>query len=223
MKFLFTILFPSQFSVFKIAWKEAWSYVAFRFQFFFTLAILALIAMFIPQFFSYIQSVQGYRINDLILNYLPVSNMSLYIFLLIYLVILISMINLGAHPFLFLRLLQAYCLLVMARIFCLYSLPLEPKQSIIPLEDPFVGHLFYKGSMITKDLFFSGHVSTMFLLLLFIPSRFLKITFMIATLLVAAFILIQHVHYTIDVVAAPIFSWICYKVVFSLIPNPALI
>jgi len=128
-------------------------------------------------------------------------------------VIILTAINLSTSPLLFLKCLQAYCLLVAIRIICLYLVPLDPERLMIPLDDPFVGKLFYNGSVITKDLFFSGHVSTMFLFFLVIPFRTLKYFFLIATILVSVFILIQHVHYTIDVIAAPFVSWVSYRVV----------
>lgn len=215
MKILFSHIFPAPFSSFRTNWKEAWTSNSFRLQAIFTFAVLVIIAAFIPKFFSYIQSINGHRINDFVLNILPARNMSLYIFLLIYSVILLSVINLSSKPFLFLKCLQAYCLLVLLRVLTMYFIPLEPESSYIHLEDPFVGRLFYNGVSITKDLFFSGHVSTMFLLSIVIPFRSLKIVFIAATLLVVVFILMQHVHYTIDVIAAPLFSWICYKVFFS--------
>ncbi len=206
-------LFPAKFSTFNANWKEALSSNSFIIQLFFTLGLLGLIGVFIPIFFSYIQSVQGYQINDLILNEIPVRNMSMIIFLLIYSVIIIGIINLISNPFLFMKCLQAYCLLVLIRIVCLYLVPLEPERSIIPLEDPFLAQFFYSGNAITKDLFFSGHVSTMALLTLAIPFTPLKYIFAGATFIVAVLIMVQHVHYSIDVFAAPIFSWISFRLI----------
>src|ERR1035437_3394355 len=129
MKILFSLLFPAQFLSLRINWKEAWSYKLFRIQSVFTFAVLGIIVAFIPQFFSYIQSLPGHRMNDFILNEVQARNMSLYIFLLIYTVILLTVINLSANPFLFLKCIQAYCLLVAIRIFCMYLTPLEAEQS----------------------------------------------------------------------------------------------
>lgn len=213
MKKNLMFLFPAPFLALQNNWKEAWSFTSFRIQSAVTLSILALLGVSIPPFFRYIQSTPGYIINDVILNLLPVQDFSLSIFLLIYSVILLTAINLSTHPILFLKCIQAYCLLVVIRIFCLYMVPLDPERLMIPLDDPFVGRLFYDGTVITKDLFFSGHVSTMFLFFLAIPFRSLKYFFVVATILVSVFILIQHVHYTIDVVVAPFVSWISYRVV----------
>ncbi len=211
MKNNFAHLFSAPFFTLKDNWKEAWRLPSFKIQATLTISLLAFLAVFIPPFFAYIQSKPGYLINDIILNQLPVQNFSVSIFLLIYSVIILTAINLSTNPFLFLKCLQAYCILVVIRIFCLYMVPLDPERLMIPLDDPFVGRLFYNGTVITKDLFFSGHVSTMFLFFLAVPFRLLKYFFIMATVLVSIFILFQHVHYTIDVVVAPFVSWFSYR------------
>ena len=216
MESVFILLIPSKFSELRKSWMEVWSFRFFRIQMTVSLLFLFFLSVFIPYFFSYIQSIKGYAIDDFILNQFQVRDMSLYIFILNYAVLFLTIINLIPKPILFLKCLQAYCLLVVMRVVCMYCLPLDPDRYIIPLEDPFVGRFFYSGYVITKDLFFSGHVSTMFLFFLAIPVRLLKYIFFAATLLVAIFILIQHVHYSIDIIAAPLFSWICYRLVHSI-------
>ncbi len=67
--------------------------------------------------------------------------------------------------------------------------------------------------MISKDLFFSGHVATVFLLFLASSGWKYKFYFGLAAIVVAILILIQHVHYTIDVLLAPIFSIASYYIV----------
>jgi hypothetical protein len=56
---------------------------------------------------------------------------------------------------------------------------------------------------LTKDLFFSGHTATTFLLLLYVW-RFprLRAVMLVAHLLVVASVFLSHLHYTIDVVGA---------------------
>jgi hypothetical protein len=97
------------------------------------------------------------------------------------------------------------------RMCTLFVFPLEPSKVIIPLSDPLIDQLFYNNNIITKDLFFSGHVATLFLFVLAVPNP-LKYVFIVITLLVAILILIQHVHYTIDILGAPLFSWIGYRI-----------
>jgi hypothetical protein len=208
----FPKIFPFRLLPVKDNWMMAWKYPAFRWQLTITLAVMTFFVLFIPIFFSFIQLRQGYQLHDSVLNRITVRNMSLYTFLIIYVVIITATFSLSLHPALFLKFLQAYCILITMRIFSLYFLALEPEQSIIPLQDPLLDYFFYSGHVITKDLFFSGHVSTMFLIFLAIQNRSLKYYFLAATVIVAVFIMIQHVHYTIDIIAAPLFSWISYRI-----------
>jgi hypothetical protein len=73
---------------------------------------------------------------------------------------------------------------------------------MILLVDPFV-RAFGDGPNWAKDLFFSGHTSTTFLCALSVRSRPLRLLCLGACASVAALILVQHAHYTIDVLVAP--------------------
>jgi hypothetical protein len=84
---------------------------------------------------------------------------------------------------------------------------------MIALRDPFVDFVVGDGSVLTRDLFFSGHTSTMFLLFLTATARPLRLLFIAGTMLVGACVLLQHVHYTIDVFAAPFFAYGSYRIV----------
>lgn len=215
LKRVLSFFFPGELGTVKASWKLAWVDKSFRLQSICIIIILIPVGAFASPFFSFIQLRPGYRLNDWVLNYFQAREMSVFIFFLLYSVIFLSIINLSTRPLLFLKCLQAYTLLFGARVICMFLVTLEPDHRLIPLVDPFVGKLFYQGSVITKDLFFSGHVSTMCLLCLTMPWRPLKYYFISATVLVAIFILLQHVHYAVDVMAAPIFAFLCYRMVYK--------
>jgi membrane-associated phospholipid phosphatase len=63
---------------------------------------------------------------------------------------------------------------------------------------------------VTKDLFFSGHTSTVFLLFLCLPGKIDKKLALIVTMIVGSLLLVQHVHYTLDVLGALLFAWIAF-------------
>jgi hypothetical protein len=67
-------------------------------------------------------------------------------------------------------------------------------------------HVFAKGTMqayLTKDLFFSGHTATTFLLLLYVWDRpRLRWIALAGHVLVVASVFLAHLHYTIDVAGA---------------------
>ena len=97
---------------------------------------------------------------------------------------------------------------------CIFIFPLEPPRGIILLKDPFFFYVVKPSDMITKDLFFSGHTTTMVLFTLMVENKWLKRVFFVCMLIVPVLILIQHVHYTIDVVLAPFFTYYAYRIAF---------
>ena len=89
----------------------------------------------------------------------------------------------------------------------MYILPLESPASIIPLKDSFLQNSFYSGRENLKDLFFSGHTATVFLFAFAFKKRVLKLFFAIGGTVVGIFVVLQHVHYSIDVIVAPAFAY----------------
>jgi membrane-associated phospholipid phosphatase len=94
----------------------------------------------------------------------------------------------------------------------MYITQLEAPATLIPLYDPLV-QLFGNFEILRDDLFFSGHTATMFLLFLIIENKILKRVFLLFTVLVGISVILQHVHYTIDVFAAPFFSFASFRII----------
>lgn len=192
-------------------WREALNSKRFRIHLFLSVFFLLLCAFTAPILFQFIQKRQGFMLNDYLLDWLPVFDLSLWTFVLLYLLIFLGVISLLSYPYQFLVTLQAYVLLTVLRFITILLIPLEPPKNIIELIDPFVQHLFYQQS-VTKDLFFSGHTSLLVLLTLAVPSPKIRIVLFMGTFLIASMLLIQHAHYTVDVVLAPLFSWLVFVV-----------
>jgi membrane-associated phospholipid phosphatase len=91
----------------------------------------------------------------------------------------------------------------------IYLVALDPPNGLIHLVDPLTG-IFYGNVVITRDLFFSGHTSTLVLIFLCLEKRTDKILGFIAIVVVMILLLVQHIHYTIDVVAAPVIVYIIF-------------
>jgi PAP2 superfamily protein len=105
-------------------------------------------------------------------------------------------------------------LITFARTMCIYFFPLEPPREMIRLEDPFAAFFLHtQTTFVSKDLFFSGHISTLTLLMLLSVNKYVKAWTIIATIIVGVLILDMHVHYTLDVVFAPVASFISYKII----------
>ena len=89
--------------------------------------------------------------------------------------------------------------------------PLEPPKNLHPIVDA-MANAFYGPHFITRDLFFSGHTATVFLMGLCLKGRIDKLAAFIATSFVGILLLVQHVHYTIDVVVAPFLTWFIFLI-----------
>jgi membrane-associated phospholipid phosphatase len=132
-------------------------------------------------------------------------------FSLIYLGLAFGVARLATDPRSLVVALQAYVVMVLFRIAAMWATPLEAPPGMIPLHDPLV-RLFGPGKLLTKDLFFSGHTSTLFLLFLAVPGRRSKGLFLFCTAAVGVSVLVQHVHYTVDVLVAPLFAWASFRI-----------
>ncbi len=202
-----------------VNWRIAFRDLRFiRYLIVISILLMALVVI-IPIFFRYIQARQGMQLNDLLLQWIPPLNLSIFIFAVIYSVAVFSIYYISHLPIRILRLMLSYALLLILRITTLTFISLEPHPMLVPLKDPLVDRFFYSEINVTKDLFFSGHVSTLFLFFLIVHGRKAKRFILIATILVAASLLLQHVHYTIDVIAAPIFAFLAYRLAGIFLPK----
>ena len=95
----------------------------------------------------------------------------------------------------------------------IFLFPLEPPINMISLQDPVVQFFGGMTSTPNKDLLFSGHTATMFLLYLNVSGRLMRRVLLGGTFAVAAGLLVQHVHYTVDVLVAFFIAYAAYRFV----------
>jgi hypothetical protein len=88
-------------------------------------------------------------------------------------------------------------------------MPLNPPAGLLPITDP-LSNVLYGSKFITKDLFYSGHTGTLLLIYLNLKKKPERIYTLLCTIAVGILVLVQHVHYVIDVVSAPFFTYCCY-------------
>ena len=193
-------------------WKVALSDNKFRIQAIVTLIVLAIILYCLTIFLNFIETRQGIILPDPLLSHLNPIILTWLIFGLIYLSLILAVYDLSKHPGQLIFTLQAYLLLVIIRMAAMYVMPLNPPPDMIPLNDPFVQY-FGTGRLLTKDLFFSGHTATIFLLFLTAQNKKLKLLFLLCTIVVGLSVLLQHVHYSIDVFAAPFFTYCAFSII----------
>lgn len=198
-------------------WKEFLKVKRNKVEIVITFLLLTLVLLALTNFLNYIESRKGVVLSDPILNLFNPIDLTWLTFALIYVSIVVAIITLAQNPKRLLFAVQLYTLMVVVRIIAMYLLPLEPPAKMIILTDPFV-EFFGTGQTLTKDLFFSGHTATLFILYLVSEKKIIKITFLISTILVAIAVLLQHVHYTIDVFAAVFFTYTCYRILSNFRP-----
>jgi hypothetical protein len=162
--------------------------------------IAALVSL--TQFLQFNERRTGATLVDPVLAALPAADHSVALFALIYGTVLVALGGLARQPRALLIALQAYTLLLTFRMGMMYVIPLEAPIGMIMLVDP-VARAFGNGPNWAKDLFFSGHTSTTFLCALSVRSRPLSFLCFGASASVAVLIVLQHAHYTIDVLVAP--------------------
>lgn len=196
-----------------MAWSELWKNQAFKRKTIVYSSLLVAILVILPFFFSAIEKREGIQLSDPVLQLIPAVDVSLATFLVIWSMTIFLWVRMLQNPSLFLVTLCSMVLLFLSRLISISLLPLDPPVGLIPLKDPIV-NLFYGGTnvFITKDLFYSGHTSTQFLFFLCLHKRSDKLIALAASIAVATLVLVQHVHYTIDVVFAFIFTWPIYLI-----------
>ncbi len=202
------------------AWSEAWRDRSFRRQAVVTAAALALALSALSRFVGWVEQRPGATLPDPLLRLLEPRDVTWLTFSLIYAGLLSGVALLLRRPRDLLAAVQAYAVMAVFRLAVMWATPLDPPPGMIALVDPFV-QAFGTGQVLTRDLFFSGHTSTMFLLFLAAPGRLARGLFLACTALVAACVLWQHVHYAVDVMVAPPFAYAAWRVAARLRPASA--
>jgi hypothetical protein len=176
-----------------------------------TLSAGLAMAVATPWFFRSIGSRVGSEPWEPFMGQLPAVDLSIPIFLLLYGGIIACVALLLHRREAVLRVIQAFIILTALRMISMAIVALSPPPGIIPLIDP-VSQLFYPSrSPFLHDLFFSGHTATLFLMYLAWPFDRTRWILLASTLFVGTALVVQHVHWTVDVVAAPFAAWCAWK------------
>jgi hypothetical protein len=191
-------------------WTKAWKIPSFRRKLWIGLLILTAIFTALPFFFQAIEARSGYFFTDLFLQWLPAYNVSVAIFFLIWSCCLILVIRIYKDPMIMLVALWAYNGVTLARMACIGLISLNPPAGLIPMADP-ITNQFYGAHYITHDLFFSGHTTSVFLIFLCLKKKTDRLYALLASVILGFLLLIQHVHYTVDVLAAPVFTYAVFR------------
>jgi len=198
-----------------ITWKSFLKDKKSLTEFIITMIVLIVVLISFSQFLNFIEQREGVVLSDpILMAYNPVD-LTWLTFTLIYLSLFFFIVTMVNKPDKLLIALQAYSLMVIFRTIAMYLTPFEAPETSLLLDDPFV-QLFGQGEILTKDLFFSGHTGTLFLLFLLAENRTMKYIFLLFTLTVGTAVLLQHVHYSVDVFVAPFIAFGAYRIINNL-------
>lgn len=173
------------------------------------LVLLALVLGLFTRFLQYVELRNGFAFDDPILIQFNPIDLTWIIFIMIYGGLVLALISLVKSPQVLTLALLTYLLMVIFRIAAMYTLPLNPPESMLALKDPLV-ELFGGGKTLTKDLFFSGHTATSLIFFLTAKNKIIKKIFLFLTVVMGASVLLMHVHYSVDVLIAPLVSFTAF-------------
>jgi hypothetical protein len=194
----------------KITWKSLFETSIYRQKFILLISLTVLLLSIMPFGFAFIQNRDGDIWNDPILELLPAFDLSWPIFILMYSLGILLIYRVVFDPNLVFKFLSSYLIITFLRFLFIFFVPLNPPADMVSLVDP-ITKIFYGGVEITKDLFFSGHTSTMFLIYLISENRADKYYALFVTICIAISLLFQHIHYTADVIAAFPITWLVFR------------
>lgn len=189
----------------KKSWKSAFENRRFAFKFLSALAVFLIFPFKADDYFQWIQLRPGTQWNDPLLNLIPALNVSYPIFGIIYLSVIYLLFRLLQDPDRFLWFAWAFNLETALRFLSIYLVPLDPPVGLVDLHDPLAEIFIYGDNLaITKDLFFSGHTATMVFVCFFLPTARERWVAAGLSIVLVSLLLTQHVHYSLDILAAPL-------------------
>jgi len=192
-------------------WKSALSDRRFLLKLLTTPGFFLIYSSITQKFGNYVEMRKGILLNDKLLEIIPSYDFSLSIFILLYSSLTIVILTHLHKPKVILRIIEMHFLVAVVRQICILCIALEPPMGIIVLRDVFLENTVYpRNSPLTKDLFFSGHVASIWLYSLCSENKMIKYYFGLAAILMSFMILSMRVHYSYDVYGAFFFTTIIY-------------
>jgi len=186
----------------------------------FLLIALALVVQVNAGQYSARHAAVAPAVSDLFLDNLPVVNMDFLIVFGAIAVWVLSCWLLAVHPKYLLFGLKAIGLYIIFRAFfiSLTHVGIYPNAASPDAGD--FGFWFYRLTTYNGNFFFSGHTGFPFLMaLIFWDRTFWRRFFLIATAAFGAAVLLAHVHYSIDVFAAPFIVYGVFVIGSKLFPR----
>lgn len=197
-----------------ITWREWLGTRRGRTIIVFCLITLVSMVLFMPLYYRELLGPKvGILLDDPVLNLFTPADWSTAVFFILTVALVQTLVMYSNKPAILFAGIMTYCVVNILRAVTMYAITLEPPADMILLIDPISASLVYPEQAFAKDLFFSGHVSTMMAMVFVERNRLWYLVKLAGTLLMALFLAWQHVHYTVDLLAAPIITYLVYMAV----------
>lgn len=180
------------------------------------------VAVALPYFFAWIQGKPGMEVHDPVLASWKARDVSSLTFTVLYGALVVVIASVVRSPIRILHGLWAYVFMMLFRMLAMAIFTLEPPPGIIPLIDPLTQNFYPGATPFLKDLFFSGHTATLMLMVFLARKGPLRWFAAISTAAIALFVLVQHVHWTVDVLAAVPAAWLAWLSAAALLRKAGL-
>lgn len=193
------------------AWKLALKDRAFTWKLLLTPGLFFIYSAITQHLGNYVESRKGIQLDDQLLQLFPSIDFSVPVFFLLYSSLTLVALTHLEKPKVILRIIEMHFAVAVVRQLCILAVALDPPAGIIVLRDLFLENTVYpRHSPLTKDLFFSGHVASIWIYFLCAEKKNIKVYLGFATVLMSFMILCMRVHYTYDVYGAFFFTTIIF-------------
>lgn len=190
-------------------WSELFqqrkSFYFFVFNFLMSLSIY----MILVELLKLNSESNGVVIRDPIQHFFVPRDFSTPIFLITYSCVFSFVLYIIQYPRILHKGFHSFTFVFILRFLAIILMPLKPPADMILLVDRFVWGMT-GGCVITNDLFFSGHVSDICIFIFLTAYKPLKYMLIVAVIVVAFLLVWQKVHYSMDVLCAPIFAFFAH-------------
>jgi hypothetical protein len=192
-------------------WKSALKNSSFRYKLVLAPGLFFVYSALTQHLGNYVEMRKGVQLEDQLLTFFPTIDFSAYVFILLYTSLLAIILTHLDKPKVIVRVLEMHLMVAVVRQACILLVALEPPAGLIVLRDVFLENTVYPHhTPMTKDLFFSGHVASIWIYFLCAEKKFLKRYLGIGTAMMSFMVLSMRIHYTYDVYAAIFFTTIIY-------------
>jgi membrane-associated phospholipid phosphatase len=170
---------------------------------------LLITVQYVPRF----ETREGFVPYDPFMDFLPARDVSTMVFFVLYAAVFGSFIWLMKHPRTLALYILSFGIMYWIRTLCITLVAFNEPANLIPLADPFIEMLGIYQAFVKRDLFFSGHFASVYLGYLAM-SRVTKWSWLwlVGCVLIGIGVMVQHIHFSYDIIGAIVFSWLSVKI-----------